>query len=241
MGWSFLVTCEHASAALPEGVELGVAPHVLETHVSYDRGAREIACALAPELGAPLHLGRYSRLLVDLNRREHNPAAIVAESYGIAVPMNATLDEGARAARLATFHRPYRDAARDDARRLAASGGCLHLSVHSFDPSLDPARRAFDAGVLFDPSREPERTIARSIAEGLAARGDSVRENEPYRGTPEGLTSWLRDQLPAERYVGLEIEACHRWMHTPHSLVAFALRLSSAGREAAETSAPPTG
>jgi predicted N-formylglutamate amidohydrolase len=222
----FLITCEHASPALPDGVELGVGRDVLETHVSYDRGAKQIAIALARTLSAPLHLGSFTRLLVDLNRAEENPAVIVASSYGIDIPANAALDERGRTDRIARWHRPYREAARRDAHELAGRGFCLHLSIHSFEPALDPIARAFDAGVLFDPSRDPEASIAEDLARGLEVFGHSVRRNEPYAGTPEGLTSWLRAQIPADRYVGIEIEACYRWMGREGSLEEFAANLA---------------
>jgi predicted N-formylglutamate amidohydrolase len=221
-GWSVLITCEHARFAVPPELELGVADEVLRSHIGYDRGSSEIATALAARLGAPLHRGRFTRLVVDLNRRERNPAVIRAESYGVPIPGNAGLSEPAREARLAAYHRPYRHAARADAVRRAEAGGCLHLSIHSFDPAVDPPNRRFDAGVLFDPDREPEATVAARVADGLAKSGRAVRLNEPYAGVPEGLTSWLRDQLPAARYVGLEIEASQGWMDGAAALEAFA-------------------
>lgn len=224
----FLITCEHASPDSP--IDLGVGPEVLHTHVSYDRGARTIATALAGQLDAPLHLGSYTRLLVDLNRAEENPAVIVASSYGIEIAANAALDERGRADRIARYHRPYREAAQADAQRLAKDF-CLHLSIHSFEPALDPIGRAFDAGVLFDPARHPEAEIAARLAQNLSARY-SVRLNEPYAGTPEGLTSWLRAQLPAERYVGIEIEACYRWMDREGALEEFAADLARAVKRA---------
>ena len=53
---------------------------------------------------------------------------------------------------------------------------------------------------------EPFTSLTR-LADGLAARGLDARENEPYQGTPEGLTSWLREDLAEDRYVGIELEA----------------------------------
>lgn len=225
-----LITCEHASHSVPPEVDLGLDEAVQRTHVSYDRGAKEIATALASALDAPLHLGTHTRLLVDLNRMEENPAVIATETYGIVVPGNHGLGDEEREARIARYHRPYRNAARADAMRLASAGGCLHLSVHSFDPTLDPEARCFDAGVLFDPSREPERAIAESIAAGLSACGHEVRLNAPYAGTPEGLTSWLRAQIEQERYVGIEIEACYRWMDRAGAHEAFARDLGAVVR-----------
>jgi predicted N-formylglutamate amidohydrolase len=225
---SLLITCEHASAALPDGIDLGLSGEALSTHISYDRGARAIALELARLTSAPIHLGTYSRLLVDLNRMEDNPAVIVSESSGVAIPGNASLAESDRRERIARYHRPYRDAARADALAMSEHGRCLHLSMHSFEPALDPVKRAFDAGVLFDPSRHPEAEIARDIARHLSQEGWSVRENEPYLGTPEGVTSWLRAQIDEARYVGIEIEACYRWMDRPGALEQFAASLAGA-------------
>ncbi len=207
-----LITCEHASCAVPSGVSLGLSDAVMRSHVSTDRGAERIARGLAGRLEAPLHVGRFSRLVVDLNRREDNPAVIVERTHGIEVPGNLGLSDAERRARVEAWHRPYRERARADALSLAARGSCLHLSVHSFDPSLDPDHRDFDVGVLFDPARSPEREIAVELAEELTRAGWSARRNEPYAGTPEGLTSWLRSQIPQERYVGLEIECAYRWV-----------------------------
>ncbi len=225
-----LVTCEHASGALPPGVDLGLTPEVLASHVSYDRGALEIARALAARTGAPLHLGRCTRLWVDLNRRETNPAVILERSYGVEVPGNQGLGAEAREARIAAWHRPYREAARRDAERLATLGRCVHLSIHSFDPSLDPEARAFDVGVLFDPARAPEAEHAAQIADGLAICGYATRLNEPYHGTPEGLTSWLRGGLSAARYTGLEIEASQAWVDNA-TAASFAADLAGVLRD----------
>lgn len=235
MRWSTLITCEHARGGLPEGLDLGLPEAVLASHVSCDRGSREIATRLAAALGAPLHLGSFSRLVVDLNRMEDNPAVILAETYGVRVPGNEGLTDEAREARIARWHRPYRDAARADAERLAEAGGCLHLSIHSFDRAVDPPRRQFDAGVLFDTEREPEATMAAALAAALAARGVDTRLNEPYAGVPEGLTSWLRGQIAEERYVGIEIEACQAWMTSVERLHAFADHLAHASRVVARS------
>lgn len=225
-----LITCEHASGRTPPELSLGLSEALLASHLSCDRGTARIAERLAAALGAPLHRGEWSRLVVDLNRREENPDVIAEESWGVRVPGNVGLAAEARAARVARWHRPYREAARADALALADDGGCFHLSIHSFDPTLDPIARTFYAGVLFDTTREPEASLAAALAISLAEGGRDVRLNEPYAGVPEGLTSWLRDQTPPERYVGIEIEASQGWMDGDATLDEFACALERAVR-----------
>lgn len=225
-----LITCEHASGATPPELSLGLSEALLASHISCDRGSSRIAERLAAALGAPLHRGQWSRLVVDLNRREENPDVILAESSGVIVPGNVGLGAEARAARIARWHRPYRVAAQRDALALANDGGCFHLSIHSFDPTLEPLARTFYAGVLFDTTREPEASLAATLAESLSENGRDVRLNEPYAGVPEGLTSWLRDQIPPERYIGIEIEASQGWMDGDVALDAFADALERAVR-----------
>src|SRR5215470_5623006 len=148
-----VLSCEHASWTQPPGVDLGVASDVLQSQAGWDHGAFEIASRLSEAVGLPVHAGAFTRMFVDLNRPADHPDVIPILSYGAAVPGNAHLSAGDRTARLATFHTPYWDAIRRDVRaRLIDRGGVLHLSSHSFDPTLDPAARTFDVGVLYDPS-----------------------------------------------------------------------------------------
>ncbi|MBX3268793.1 MAG: N-formylglutamate amidohydrolase [Sandaracinaceae bacterium] len=223
-----LLTCEHARSAVPDGVELGVEPAHLATHVAYDRGALAIARGLAEATGAPLHEGAYSRLVVDLNRMADNPEVIAAVTSGLAVPGNAALDAPARAARIARWHTPWREAVRAEAIALSARGYCLHLSIHSFDPAVDPPRRGFDAGVLFDPARVPERAQAAALRDALVSAGFAARLNEPFHGTPEGTTSWLRAQLPPHGYGGVELEASYAWVDDPSRTASYVAAIARA-------------
>src|SRR5690606_16514971 len=72
---AFVVTCEHASRAVPSGMRraLAGARDLLPTHRGWDPGALPFAEALARALDAPLVAGKVSRLVIDLNRSPHNP------------------------------------------------------------------------------------------------------------------------------------------------------------------------
>lgn len=211
-----VVTCEHASWTLPPGVELGVSDAALRGQASWDLGALAVATDVAAALAAPLHAGRYSRMWVDLNRPPEHADVIPAVSYGEPVPGNVGLTDGDRAARLARDHAPYWDAVeRDVTAALDRDGACLQFSSHSFDPSLDPERRRFDLGVLYDPDHRFEAELAEVLLTGLAAAGFAVRANQPYGGTGPALCTSLRERLRHRRFAGIELETSYAVAHQP--------------------------
>ena len=204
-----VLSCEHASWTLPPGVDLGVPLDVLRSQASWDHGAFEIATQLSEAVGLPVHAGAFSRMFVDLNRDAEHPDAVPRVSYGAAVPGNATLTDGDRAARIGMFHAPYWDAVRRDvAARIHDRGQVLHFSSHSFDPALDPAQRTYEVGVLYDPSHPLEAALAERLLFGLRGAGLDVRANQPYHGLGPAICTSLRNELGA-RYAGIQFETSH--------------------------------
>ena len=202
-----VLTCEHASNAVPRGVSLGLPPTTLREHVAWDIGAADAARALARALARPVRMGEVSRLVVDLNRALRHPRLVAAVSCGVSVPGNAALDDDERAARIDTWWRPYREGAEADVSAvLARWHRCLHVSIHSFTPDLRGKKRRADVGLLYDPAHPHEAELARLLQPRLRAEGLVVRRNFPYRGTSDGLTTSLRRELPGSRYAGMEVE-----------------------------------
>lgn len=230
-GW--VVSCEHASARVPDEVDLGLSRVDQLTHHAWDPGAQTLAAPIANGLGCGLLAGNVSRLVVDLNRTEENPEVVPAVSFGLPVPGNQDLDPAERERRLATYHRPYRAAVRgavDGARRL--TGRCLHLSIHSFVPILNGRRRDLEVGVLFDPDRSWEAEVAGALLEALRQAGWDARANQPYVGTDDGLTTSFRPCFPAETYAGIEIEASQGLLGVPGGLDRLARDVVRAARAA---------
>jgi predicted N-formylglutamate amidohydrolase len=205
-----VLSCEHASWTLPPGVDLGVPPDVLRSQASWDHGAYAIAQHLAEGVGLPVHAGLFSRMFVDLNRGPDHPDVVPLVSYGAAVPGNARLAPGDRAARIAAFHAPYWSAVRVDvAARLRDRGAVLHLSSHSFDPALDPSNRGFDVGVLYDTGHAFEAELAERLLFQLRRAGLEVRANQPYGGVGPAICTSLRTEHAGARYAGIQLEASH--------------------------------
>jgi len=209
-----VLSCEHSSWTLPPGVDLGVPPDVLRSQASWDHGAYDIAQRLGDAVGLPVHAGLFSRMFVDLNRAADHPDVVPLVSFGAEVPGNALLAPGDRAARIATFHAPYWQAVRHDVlARLRDRGAVLHLSSHSFDPTLDPPNRQFEFGVLYDPTHAFEAELAERLLFQLRRAGLDVRANQPYGGVGPAVCTSLRRELAGERYAGLQLEASHAVTH----------------------------
>ena len=203
-----VLSCEHASNAVPARyAQLGLGRAALASHIAYDIGALDVARFYARALGCELFEGRWSRLVVDLNRSVGHRALVAERSFGIDVPGNRDVSADEKRRRIREYHEPYRSSVAEAlTRALERGGSCVHLSVHSFTPAVNGSKRNADVGLLYDPSRRNERSFARLWAQALATAGLRVRLNYPYRGTADGFTRDLRRMFRASRYTGLEIE-----------------------------------
>lgn len=224
-----VVSAEHASCRVPKALHwLGLPPATFERHVGWDPGAAFVARALAKVLGAPLHLGKWSRLVADLNRSARHPRVIAGTVDKRPIPGNR-LDAEAHAARLSRYWQPYRDAvSRDVESAIAAHGVCLHLSVHSFVERLHGVERGNDVGLLYDPDRWREWTLARQLRAELLQHDLRVRCNFPYFGNTDGLASNLRRSHGQRAYLGIELEMNQRLARTPKGQQRLAAALAAA-------------
>ena len=213
MNWSVIISVEHASNHVPNGIDLGVDPDVLDSHVAWDPGTAVIGEMLGRDLDAPVLLGSLTRLVVDLNRSPTNPDSIPDVAFGVPVPGNQRLDDAGRAARLAEYHTPYWKKAREWVRTRSKDRTLLHLSIHSFTPVLHGELRSMSVGVMYDPARPLELPFAESLIDALRARGIDTANNGPYDGRNDALVTTLRQEFPPDRYAGIQIE--HNLKHIP--------------------------
>lgn len=210
--------------------DLGLDARVLRSHRGHDAGAAVIACALAAALEVPVYLGKWSRLLVDLNRSADHAGVIATRVDGRLIPANQ-LTAAARRQRLERYWMPWRRMAEAGIRALAARVPVLHLSMHSFTPRLHGVERRADLGLLHDPHRSREVAFCEALKGPLHDAGLSVRRNFPYFGDTDGFTTHLRSALPAGRYLGIEVECNQREVGTVVGQRRFAQALLSALRE----------
>lgn len=204
---TLIITCEHASAAVPEKFQyLFEGPHqqVLDSHRGWDPGALELAQLFAERLAAPLLKADCTRLLLDLNRSPENPGRWSEYSESLTNDEREDLNT--------TLFNPYWEQLSGEVEALVQkSRQVLHLSIHSFVRVLNGIEREVDIGVLYDPERTFESIISHGLISTLRSLpGNTFRvlENQPYAGTDDGLTRILRTRFSDSDYAGIELEIC---------------------------------
>lgn len=209
-----ILSCEHAGAVVPSAYRhlfrSGKAQRALRTHRGQDLGALAVAQHLARRFGWPLYVCRTTRLLVDVNRSIGHRTLFSEFSAG--------LDRASRRDVLSRHYAPHRDAVTAAVERAIRSGrGVLHVSVHTFTPRLRGQTRQAEIGLLYDPSRRPEKQLCDRWSAALRSRAGTlrIRRNYPYRGTSDGLTTTLRRRFGPAAYVGVEVELNQRLTARP--------------------------
>jgi predicted N-formylglutamate amidohydrolase len=198
-----LFTCEHGGNRIPARYSplFRARQHALRSHRGYDVGALVYARELARAFEAPLVYSTTSRLLVELNRSEHHP------SHFSQVTINLPAEERERIAQ--RYYWPYRNEVESHVASAAERGEpLLHISCHSFTPRMNGVARTAEIGLLYDPARKHEARFCRAWQSALARLAPQwrVRRNYPYRGSDDGLTTYLRARFGGDIYRGIEIE-----------------------------------
>jgi len=175
-----LFLCDHAAAALPEDYgTLGLDPALFRTHIAYDIGAAWVTRALAGRFGAGAILGRWSRLLIDLNRGEDDPTLVMKLSDGSIIPGNRDAGPEEVARRLRDYYRPYHAAVTAELDRIGPRAAIV--SIHSFTPVWRGRARPWEVGVLWDTDRRLAGPLMARLSQHAFLYGD----NEPYSGALE--------------------------------------------------------
>jgi predicted N-formylglutamate amidohydrolase len=195
-----LVVCDHASNRVPQDIDLGIDPALLNEHVAIDIGVAGVAERMAQRPGIAAFLANVSRLVCDLNREEDAPAVIPHASDGHDIPGNL-FDIAGREERLARFYRPYHRALAEILDRCPPA---LIVSLHSFTPSLmarPDEERPWHVGVLYnDDDRGARLAIPLLEAEGLV-----VGDQQPYSGKLLNASMNRHAEAHGRPYIGIEV------------------------------------
>jgi len=220
---SLILSCEHAGNEVPDNLRYLFAKEkeVLNTHQGWDIGAWELAQFLSKKLSIDLYSCHTTRLLIEANRS--------LDSKHLFSEYSNVLSNDEKENLVSTIYKSYRDKIQQQIEKSAKP--VLHLSIHSFTPIWNGVERAVDIGILFDPQRTLETNYCKQLKLALEEKlpNQSIKLNEPYKGTDDGFTTWLRKRYADKAYAGIELEVNQK----------YASRLPSIKREifeAVETS-----
>ena len=226
----WLVTCDHASNAVPEfvnGGTLGLAPEDMNRHIAYDVGAAGVARALARLLDAPVICSNFSRLVIDPNRGEDDPTLLMKLYDGTIIPGNRHAGGEELERRLNRLYRPYHTAL---SQLAARQPGTIICSVHSFTRQfVGRPPRPWHLGLLY----AVDDRLARPLLAQLSAEPDiCVGDNEPYSGHLAG-DAIARHAIAYER-PNILLELRNDLVGTPEAQEGWAQRLAPMLIESAE-------
>ncbi len=193
-----LIIADHASNAVPDGIDLGLPPEAMHEHVALDIGVAEVAALLVASGECCAILGGVSRLVIDYNREPDAAGLVPVHSDGHHVEGNSVVDVTER---LLAFYDPYHDKV---AELAAQAHRPFILSLHSFTPALrtrPEEARPWEIGILYN---EDDRG-ARIAIPLLEQAGLLVGEQEPYSG--KLLNASMNRHAEAHRrpYLGVEM------------------------------------
>ena len=192
-----MCVADHASNFVPDGIELGIDPKLLDEHIAVDIGVNGVADRLARRHRIPAHIATVRRLVCDLHRKEDEPAVVPSESDGHLIPGNigANIDR-----RLDLYPRPYHEALGEMIDRVRPK---LLLAVHSFTPELATSsrERPWEIGLLYNQDDRAARHAIRLFGQ----QGLTVGDNEPYSGKQLNATMDRHAEARGIPYLTLEI------------------------------------
>ncbi|MEM1131741.1 MAG: N-formylglutamate amidohydrolase [Pseudomonadota bacterium] len=146
---SLLIIGDHASNTVPAGIDLGLAPYVMDTHRAVDLGTAQVSALMAKQFGCAVANATASRLVVDLNRHRDDPDVIPHASDAVEIPGNQ-IDEAAHECRLQIYYDSYHTRVGEIIESIQPK---LLIFLHSFAPKLDSQRhqaRPWHFGIMYD-------------------------------------------------------------------------------------------
>ena len=173
---SILIVADHASNLIPDRYDnLALSQELIESHIAYDIGVKQLSLKLSKKLKAHLVMGKYSRLLIDLNRGIMDPTLISSISHGIKISKNYKLSSRDSKFRINEIYNNYHDKIYKIIKREKIN---LIISLHSFNPYYKKKKRDIKFGILSNS----DRRYSDIIIEILSKKGYTVGDNQPYEG-----------------------------------------------------------
>ena len=188
-----LIIADHASNYIPkEYNNLGLPDYFLNNHITFDIGVKELGLDLSNRLKCKVIQGKYSRLLIDLNRDLNDPTIIPEIVDGKIIPGNIELSKSELRLRVRTIYNKYHNEIDQIIKNEKVK---VILSIHSFNPIFKNKKRFLKFGIL---SNE-DKNLSSIIIDQLRLQKFNVGDNKPYKGNLIGDSMYrhgLRNKLP---------------------------------------------
>ena len=188
-----LIIADHASNYLPkEKNKLGLTNAFLNQHIAFDIGIKELSLDLSNRLKCNIIQGKYSRLLIDLNRDLDDPTVIPEIVDRKIIPGNIGLSKSELRLRVKKIYNKYHH---EIDKTIKDKKVKVILSIHSFNPIFKNKKRLLEFGIL---SNE-DKNLSNIIIEQLRLHKLNVGDNKPYKGNLIGDSMYrhgLRNKLP---------------------------------------------
>ncbi|AEI37024.1 N-formylglutamate amidohydrolase [Zymomonas mobilis] len=199
---SILIIADHASAFIPDDINLGIEAALYDEHVALDKGIQSLGIKLCQTLDCRGIFAMQSRLIVDLNREENDILGMIpAVSDGYVIPGNTGLKAEERQQRLERFYYPYHQ---HIAEKIKIQRPKLIISLHSFTPCLRSnmdCYRPWHVGLLYN-NDDRATQIAIPLFKKTSLK---IGENEPYSGRILNATMNRHAEANNIPYLVLEI------------------------------------
>jgi len=225
-GCRAVITCDHASRRIPERLgDLGLDDTALGQHIAWDIGCANVSRRLSELLDAPLILGGFSRLVIDLNRHLTDPSSIPAVSDNVHVPGNANISHMQANRRTEELFVPYHNALAALLGEVHESKGApLIIAMHSFTPVFANFERPWHVGILWN---EDDRVSAPLLDCLRQEPGLVVGDNQPYHAR-EPVGYGMDVHAERNRYPHALIEIRQDLIEDDTGAVQWAERLAKA-------------
>ena len=183
---AILFISDHAGRRIPRRLgTLGLGDADLERHIAWDIGIQGVTTPLADKLGAAYIYQRYSRLVIDCNRRPGVAQSVMAISDGTEIPGNRNLTQEEVRARENEILHPYHEVIeRELERRDAAGQPTVIFAMHSCTPIFggEAGPRPWHIGII----AHSDWRIGDPLIDLLSAETDfCVGRNKPYEVSME--------------------------------------------------------
>ena len=183
---NFIIICDHASNKIPSKFNnLGLSQDILNTHIAYDIGSKEVAIKLSNILDCPLVMTDYSRLLIDPNRGIDDPTLIMKISDNIKIKGNLRVknfhDSDEKKDRIKNFYDLYHNKISELINSLEENNKSPSIiSIHSFTPVWKNRKRNIDIGILWDNDDRLPRIFFDYFKK--SHKNLIIGDNKPYSG-----------------------------------------------------------